>query len=116
MIDDSLSDVQQERQMSVKELILKTEGDSTKAKFDSSNGKIYLTLFRLDKPAAGMIIDRSQSSLADAVFAGAFEMSDKEPSGPSEYNNLEYISWLWLIERRELRPFSITGRRLYCRR
>lgn len=31
-------------------------------------------------------------------------------------SNAEYVAMLWLIERREVRPFSITGRRLYCRR
>lgn len=33
-----------------------------------------------------------------------------------DLSNAEYISWLWMIERREIRPFAITGRRLYCRR
>jgi len=30
--------------------------------------------------------------------------------------NAEFISILWLTERREIMPFNITGRRLYCRR
>ncbi len=71
-----------------------------------------------DSPITGTKKNITYNELKDrvALFAGAFEMSDKEPSGPSEYNNAEYISWLWMTERRELRPFSITGRRLYCRR
>ncbi len=31
-------------------------------------------------------------------------------------SNLEYISWLWLIERRYVSSMGITGRRAYCRR
>lgn len=41
---------------------------------------------------------------------------DENSSALCDMNNEAFVSWLWLIERRELKPFVITGRRPYCRR